>query len=109
ILVRSDLSLGREETEECAPTQYGVYVANKSNIANLTHVKISDGGSFSDIFPMASSPVDLLPAAPATNDAVYFGISTAATLQNTGPFSSLVLDLLTHLEPGEAIELAPEY
>ncbi len=68
-----------------------VYVANKQNIGNLTHVKIDDGSVFTDIFPIISFPQTLLPAVPIVNDAIYFGQEAAIT--NAGPFSGLVFDL----------------
>jgi hypothetical protein len=69
------------------------YIANKSVIANLTHIKIDDGGAFSDVFPMTTFPTAFMPAVPVAGDAVYFGINT--TLADTGPFSSLVFDIAT--------------
>lgn len=66
-------------------------VANKIAQANLTHIKIDDGGVFSDIFPISSYPQALLPAVPAANDAIYFGIDT--TVNNSGTFASLVFDI----------------
>lgn len=68
-----------------------VYVANKQNVANLTNIYRDDGGVFSaNLYPM-TLPTTLLPAVPAVNDAVYFGIIT--TMPDTGPFTSLVFDL----------------
>lgn len=68
-----------------------VFVTNKQNEANLTHIKIDDGGIFTDIFPMTSLPTDLLPAVPAVNDAIYFGIDEA--LVDQGVFGGLAFDL----------------
>ncbi len=68
-----------------------VFVANKQNEANLTHIKIDDGGAFTDIFPMTSLPTDLLPAIPAVDDAIYFGIDEA--LVDQGVFGGLAFDL----------------
>ncbi len=67
-----------------------VYIANKQNIGNLTHIKIDDGGAFTDIFPISSYPQDLLPTVPVVNDALYFG---QEDITNTGPFDSLVFDI----------------
>lgn len=67
-----------------------VYISNKQNIGNLTHVKIDDGGVFTDIFPISSFPQDLLPAVPVVDDAIYFGIEN---ITNAGPFSGLVFDI----------------
>lgn len=79
--------LGRNAT--CNPE---IYVGNRGNLANLTHIYIDDGGSFSSIYP-ATLPVTLLPATPANNDALYFGINSSNI--NGGPFSGLVFDLST--------------
>lgn len=69
-----------------------IYVSNRGNLANLTHIYIDDGGSFTNIFP-ASLPVTLFPATPANNDALYFGVNTSNI--NGGPFGGLVFDLST--------------
>lgn len=74
-----------------ATTADEVYVANKRNMANLTDIYIDDGGVPSANLMDAALPFDLLPAVPAVNDAIYFGIDT--TLANSGPFCSLVFDL----------------
>jgi hypothetical protein len=81
------------EVDNIAGNATTFYIANKQNVANLTHVKISDGGVFTDIFPISSFPQDLLPTIPAVNDAIYFGIDTS--LDDTGPFCSLVFDIGT--------------
>lgn len=68
-----------------------MYIANKRNVAQLTHIYIDDGGVFSaNHFPV-SAAFDLLPVTPAVNDAVYFGIDTS--VDDSGPFSSLVFNL----------------
>jgi hypothetical protein len=69
------------------------YIANKSVISNLTHIKIDDGGVFSDIYPMSAFPTAFMPAVPVVGDATYFGTETS--LADTGPFSSLVFDIET--------------
>lgn len=68
-----------------------VYVANKHNLAYLTHCWIDDGGVFGGNLIGSGTPYNLLPAVPAVNDAIYFGVNTALT--NSGPFCSLVFDL----------------
>lgn len=68
-----------------------VYIANKHNRAQLTHIFIADGAVFSGNLLTAALPYDLFPAAPAVGDDVYFGISTAAP--DSGPFCSLVFDI----------------
>jgi hypothetical protein len=67
-----------------------VFVANKHNIANLTHVFVNDGGVYGANLLDASLPYDLLPAVPAVGDAVYFICETATT--DSGPFLSIVFD-----------------
>lgn len=49
-----------------------VHVANFRDDGALTHVKVDDGGSFTDIISAATG-TDLFPAAPAANDALYIG------------------------------------
>jgi hypothetical protein len=70
-----------------------VYISNKRNIANLTHVFVDDGGVFGANLLDAALPYNLLPAAPAIGDAVYFGIQTLVA--DSGPFCSLVFDIGT--------------
>lgn len=67
-----------------------VFIANKQNVAQITHVKVDDGGVFTDRFP-ATFPFNLLPDPFAMNDAVYFGIETAVA--QSGPFNNLVFDI----------------
>ena len=67
-----------------------VFVANKRNAANITHVFIDDGGAFSDNL-LNAAPHALFPPGAAVNDAIYFGIDTSLT--DSGPFSSLVFDI----------------
>jgi len=74
-----------------------VYVANHWKTANLTDIYWYDdnltafSGNLMDEDPTA--PFDLLPAVPAANDYVAFGIDT--TIDDSGPFSSLVFDIAT--------------
>jgi len=68
-----------------------VYIANKRNVANLTHVYFDNGGVWSGNIIGIPKPVAFLPAVPAVADAVYFGIDT--TVADSGPFCSLVFDL----------------
>ena len=88
--VSSTVTLGHP----VATCENEVYVSNKANMANLTHIYRDDGGVFTSIFPM-TLPVALFPATPAANDALYFGIQTSAV--DSGPFSSLVFDIGTRL------------
>lgn len=73
-----------------------VYVANKHNKAQITHIFIDDGGVFGTNLQGSALPYALLPAAPAVNDAVYFGIAT--NVGDSGPFCSLVFDIGTRNE-----------
>jgi len=70
-----------------------VYLAIRGNTANLSHIFIDDGGAWGGNLVGAAVPFSLLPAVPAVNDAIYFGIRTA--LANSGPFGSLVFDIGT--------------
>lgn len=79
---------GRDET--CGEE---VYIGNKHNRAQLTHIFVDDGGAFGGNLFGAATPFDLLPAVPVANDAVYFGIDVA--FDDSGPFASLVLDIGT--------------
>jgi hypothetical protein len=75
------------------------YVANKHNVANLTHIFVEDSvGAFSPNRMDAALPYSLLPAVPAPGDRIYFGIETGAGsihLLDSGPFCSLVFDIGT--------------
>lgn len=72
-----------------------VYVANKHNLAQLTNIFVFDADltSYTEVIG-AALPTNLLPAAPANGDIIYFGISTADP-DMSGPFSSLVFDIGT--------------
>jgi hypothetical protein len=87
--VQTAITMGRAVT-----TNDEVYVANKRNIANLTHIKQYDasGPTYTDLFPMSSFPVDLFPDPPAAGDIVYFGIEDP-NVANSGPFCNLIFDL----------------
>jgi len=67
------------------------YIANKHNTIGLTHIFVEDGGAFGANLLANDPPYSLLPAVPAANDRVYFGIDS--TVANAGPFCSLVFDL----------------
>jgi len=85
------ITFGDRVAGRTATCENEVYIANKHNQAQLTDVYVSDGGAFGVNLIGAVPPYNLLPAVPAVDDRVYFGIDT--TLANTGPFSSLVFDL----------------
>lgn len=78
------------------------YVTNHQKVANLTHCFYYDasGPAWSGNLIGAALPFAFLPAAPATGDIAYFGCDT--TVANSGPFSSLVFDILH-----EAVYVAP--
>jgi hypothetical protein len=97
----------RQTLGRAATCNNEVYVANKNNEANLTHIKIDDGGVFTDIFPISSFPQNLYPAVPALNDAIYFGIDNLAN--ESGPFASLVFDIATAAIATTAYAITWEY
>lgn len=86
-------TLGREATCENE-----VYVANKQNTGNLTHVFHYDasGPTYSSNLMNATPPFDLLPAVPAVGDILYLGSSD-------GPFPSAVFDLLVTMVDVKAV------
>lgn len=103
ILDASDsVTLGRADS-----TLDEVFVANKHNQANLTHVKVDDGGAFTDIFPISSYPEELLPSTFAVDDACYFGIDTS--LDDTGPFCSLIFNIATPASATTSYTIVWEY
>jgi hypothetical protein len=83
------------ELGQAATYNNDVFLSNHHKEANLTTIFVDDGGVYTSIFPIVSGgfPKALLPSTPAVDDAVYFGIDT--TPSDTGPFSSLVLDIGT--------------
>lgn len=80
-------------------------ISNKMSLAQITNILISDGGAFTSIYPGAALPVDLFPAVPAVNDALYIGSSTASV--NAAPFNSVVFDLVGLI--GVSYTIIPEY
>ena len=69
-----------------------VYIANKNNIAQLTHVYNFTliGAVFVQVLGTAL-PYALMPAVPAVGDEILIGIQT--TIADSGPFCSVVFDL----------------
>jgi len=100
-LTTTSFNVGQE-----ASSTNPVFVANKHNEAQLTHIKNDDGGVFANLYP-GSFPLTLFPATAALNDAVYFGINTA--LSDTGPFNSLVFDLSTGASSTTSYTIIWEY
>lgn len=88
---QNSITVGDEESCD------GVLIANKSSSSNLTHVKVFDasGGTYTDILPATSLPVELYPSVPAVGDILYAGAQTNVTGYEIGPFSSLVFDIET--------------
>jgi hypothetical protein len=80
---------GREAT--CLDDE--VYIANKHNRAQLTHIFVDDALVFSANLLGSDTPYDLLPTVPVANDRVYFG--SAIAFDDSGPFCSLVFDIQT--------------
>jgi hypothetical protein len=83
------------ESVRAATCSDEIYVANKHNRAQLSHIfhYTAIGPVWSANLIAAALPFALLPAAPAIGDIVYFGIDMA--LFDSGPFCSLVFDIGT--------------
>ncbi len=101
------VTYGRAQT-----TAEEVYVANRHNEANITHIFTwtSPAGPFSGNLIGAGLPFDIFnggAGGPANGDITYFGINTA--LADSGPFSSLVFDILTPATYGAGDSVAWEY
>jgi hypothetical protein len=84
-----------------------VMAGNQHRTANLTDIKVDDGGAFSDIYPISSYPQSLLPATFAVNDALYLGIDTSQ--DDSGPFSSVVFDIATPASATTSYTIVWEY
>jgi hypothetical protein len=96
------VTLGRERTNLDQ-----VMVGNLHRTANITDIKIDDGGVFSDIFPISSYPQALLPAVPAGNDALYLGIDTSQ--DDSGPLCNVIFDIATPASATISYALTWEY
>lgn len=94
------------EGERVPTTRREVFVANKRNVANITHVFIDDGGVFSDNM-LNAAPHAMFPPVAAVNDACYFGIDTTVT--DSGPFSNLVFDIERPASATTSYTIAWEY
>ncbi len=74
-----------------------VYICNKQNVAQLTHVYWYDstGPPFwsANLIGLGGWPYTILPVGVVTGDAHYAGINT--TVPNSGPFCNLVYDIAT--------------
>lgn len=89
-----------------ATTENEVYIANKQNKANITHIFYLDasGPTFSGNLFGAALPYKLLPEPVAVGDIIYVICDTTVT--DSGPFASLVWDIGVAI--GD-ITLATEY
>lgn len=74
-------------------TENIVYLANRRNIANLTHIYTYNATTttWSGNQQATAAPISLLSAPFAIGDAIYFGIQS--TLTDSGPFGNLIVDL----------------
>lgn len=70
-----------------------VYVSNKYNQANLTHIFIDNNGVFGSNLLNAVLPYDLLPDPFDSNDNLYIGIS-ATSDKILSVFNSVVFDII---------------
>ena len=95
-----------KEYQEATCDARSVFVANKHNVAQLTHAYFwdddvgqwTDGGVPPENLIGKGTPFDFLPTVPNDDDFVIFGINT--DLADSGPFSSLVFDISTVFDPG---------
>jgi hypothetical protein len=83
------VDLGRGDT-----CRNEVYVANKSNISNVSEIFVYDASltTYTDQFPAAAFPYTLFPAAAQNNDLLYIGFEY--TIVDSGPACSAVFDLM---------------
>jgi len=84
-----------------------VFLVNHRAELNITNVKVyEDGVGYSDEFPAAIFPFDLLPGSTSVDDAVYFGVDTDFQDSGDPPIDNLVFDIGT---PGYDISIRWEY
>ena len=96
-----------------ATTSLEIYIANKSNVANVTDIYTwtSPAGPFSANLIGAALPFNLLAGGapgPANGDITYFGIDTTLP-DGTGPFVSLVFDIVAAVTYGAGDSIDWEY
>lgn len=93
-----------------ATTADEVYVVNKDNTAQITHIFHYDdsAAAWSANLVGSGTPYELLPSPVETDDIVYFGISVADD-PFPGPFNNLVFDLSAVLTHGASSDLDWEY
>jgi hypothetical protein len=82
-------------------------VANHHKQSNLTEILNDDNGAFTAIYPASSFPLTLYPGTAALNDNVYFGTDTS--INDTGPFSSLIFDLSVGASAATSYTITWEY
>jgi hypothetical protein len=102
-----ELSATTFETGQEATDTGSVMIANHHKESNLTEILNDDGGAFTAIYPASSFPVTLYPGTAALNDNVYFGTDTS--LNDTGPFNSLIFDLSTGASAATSYTITIEY
>lgn len=85
-------TIGQEDT--CLNA---AYVANKSQMASISHVKRFNATSsaYTDLQFSSNPPYQLYPTTPGLGDTLYFGIQSGITDLPNNTFSSLVFDLTT--------------
>ena len=99
-----------KEYMEATCEAQSVFVANKYNVAQITHcyywdnsaAQWTDGAAPPNNLIGDATPYAFLPAVPAVDDFVIFGVNTA--LADSGPFSSLVFDIGTAIGAGATLE-----
>jgi hypothetical protein len=90
VVLRRETAVTLGRTEICERESY-FGQAQQGQISDIYHYDDS-AGTFSANLLGAAKPVNLLPAAPAVNDCIYFGVDDAAVI--SGTFRSLVFDLV---------------
>jgi len=101
------LSAATFEVGQEATDTGSVMVANHHKQSNLTEILNDDGGAFTAIYPASSFPLTLYPGTSAANDNVYFGTDTS--IDDTGPFSSLIFDLSVGASAATSYTITWEY
>lgn len=84
-----------------------LYIANKHNIAQLTHIFVADGSIYgTNIFPITAA-FSMFPAVPAVGDIIYFG--SESSVPNSGPFGGLRLYITNPLTSTHNFTIVWEY
>lgn len=98
---KETFTLGQEDT-----TGDQSFISNYAHEVNITHLKIDDGGAFTDLWPM-TPPTTLFPAVPALNDALYIGIMNE--MVNRAAPCNAVFDLSTAMSATIGYGITFEY